>query len=241
MRSTSELFEDDLHAFAEDDKLSHSNSVLLDVASQLRQGSLADGSRARYKETVLKFIRVRLNQVDEVAQTAFFSFLVLAELVEDSSEVRSALHDLLRQSGKIDRLSSNITTALLRTEKPPAAQVREEMFQLAKAEFDLQPTWSLVSILATAVGKLARGTYPFTDFISDLSRLRGPDFSRAVALRDPIWKTLTPPTDSVTLLNELGRRAPATSADFPRSSSSFQERISQRARGINANVIRPDA
>ena len=236
MQIPSEWFEAELNAFAEDDKLSHSNSVLLEVASQFRQG-LADESRPRYKEAVLTFIRSRLHQVDETAQMAFFSFLVLAEFVEDSFEVRSALHDLLRQRAKVDGLTSNITTALLRTGRPPAAQVREEMFRLAKAEFNRQPTWSLISILATAVGKLARNAYPLPDFIDDLGRLNGPDFPRAIALRDPIWKTLTPSTDSVALLNEVGRRQPAINADHPRSSGDLHEKMERRARAIEPNVI----
>jgi hypothetical protein len=237
-----EWFDDELEAFAEDSTSYHSNAILLEVASEMRQAKISDVQRARYKGAVLRFIPNRLPYVRERLQDAFFSFLALAELVEDSFEVRTALHDLLRHRSQLDELTINIATALLSTEKIPAAQVREEVFASAREEFSRRPRWGLVSILAKVVGRLPNDGYPLAKFVEDIGRLNGPGFSRAVTLRDPLWRSLSPPVDSIYLLNEVGRRAPSTNRNYPRNSlTTLDQRMTRRAGGVNANVILADS
>lgn len=195
----------ELHAYADEESLGKSVSPLLVVSADIKTAQISDEGFRRYKRAVLCFISECLVSAERSIQDAFFMFLLQSSMIDDSREVRSAMHVLLkgRLGFPLDMLSVNIAGALLRSNKTPASSVIDEVFSKAKEQFTRKPDWMLAGVLASAVGRVRDTTYTTDDFIADLAKLLSPEFDNAVRLRNPLWLTLNPPTDAISIIAKV--------------------------------------
>lgn len=195
----------ELQVYADEEALGKNVSPLLVVSADIKTAQISDEGFRRYKRAVLCFISEGLETSDKSVQDAFFMFLLQSSMIDDSNEVRSAMHVLLkgRLGIALDRLSVNIAGALLSSNKTPTSSVIDEVFSKAKEQFAIKPDWMLASVLVSAVGRVQEPTYSTDELIADLVKLNSPEFDNAVRLRNPLWLTLNPPTDAISIIAKV--------------------------------------
>ena len=200
------------------------------VAGELRTSTISSDDFNRYRRASIEFIRKSLVNVAVNIQNYFFIFLLQADIVDSSTEVRNALHSLLtsRLNRPIDHLTASIVTALCKNFKPPAGQVVAEIFRKTRDEFNQHPDWLQIGVLACCVGRIPERGYTTSDLINDISRLRDePNFEKRVSSRNTIWAALNPPTDAIEIITAAKRADTTHAANHPISIQNINQRFDQ--------------
>jgi hypothetical protein len=199
-----ESFKSQLNDVAGDNVESRVLPDLLLVAEGLRSGTIEDAILQHYKSLVVDFIRTELEVSSESIQDAFFLFVLRSNMAVEIPAVRAEMSDLIRRNlgNPITSLLVNLAVALLRSRKPPAATIIKLLFEKAKESFDSQPRWLFVPILVEAAKWQRETEYKTTDLVADVAKLSvEADFEKAVSLRNPIWQSLDPPTDAISIIS----------------------------------------
>jgi hypothetical protein len=176
--------------------------ALLEVIRRLRAGQLSAEDFQRYRQVTIQFLQEQVSVADQEILETFFRFLMQAEILPASVEVRRALSTCVQQrlSGRFDRTFQNAATALLRAGQPVTPALVGAIYEKAKTAHAEMPSWEKVSILASCVGRVRGVQYGIGELADDLLPLAShAGFTRALRQRDPVWRSMALPTDSIAL------------------------------------------
>jgi hypothetical protein len=221
---------------AQSDGLGRDDPTLLRIAERLRTGTADEKELQEIKRGAISYAANDLVEVPWDHQAAFLSFIVQSELIVECAALRQALYKVLQPmlTQPLDRLTVEISTALMRSSKPPTSNLVGQLFEKVIPEYRISPDWRYVGLLAKLVDRTIGSSKPYTqnDFISDLGRLATqPDFERNLMMRNAVWSSIDPRLDAITILNAVRRRQHRhaarhpTKPDFAPVMEAFRKRI----------------
>jgi len=217
------------------------DSRLLIACDRFRSGEASGSEYQRYKSAAIDYITTRLPAAPLSEQEACFQFLLQSELINESVEIRNALHMLLqsRLTVPLDKLSLNIVTALLRSRRPPSDNLMQIICGKVRKEYLAAPSWNYIGALAALVGRTGELPYTNDNLIQDIARLAdSPDFDRALHLRNTIWTALNPPLDSISILTRIRRGQSMHRHNYPPTAAPTTPDFSQAMDYLQKSIVK---